>query len=247
LPYGLQIRNADDVLIVDTEKRSMEAFAWGSMSIPNRGGVRLDIPAEVEAPIVFIRRPSPFAWIIRGAEKTDSGGRHINWSADRNTTIQYLIAGFRTNAPPAAQTGYGCSVFDAAGRLTFSTNLAYPRFPYRSITLGTIAFDPSNFGTFGMISGGSPAYQHPPFGPNDWLYWNPTQYWSKDSGANWHFGLWFGDGNPEGVANDRVIAVQRIDLSVSLSSWQLGWFSAKPPGTALVPDGLLSCNFLPPA
>lgn len=242
MSYGLQVRNADGVLIVDTNKRSMEAVEWGTMSLPNRGNYRLDLPTTVDAPIVFIRKP-PTALIIRGAQKVDGGGLHCNFSADRDVDVEYMIAGFRNHAPSAAQTGYGCSVFDADGNLTFSTKLAYPRFPYRSITLSNTAMNPSDFAVYTMVSGGSPAYQHPAWGDDDWLYWNPMTFWSKDAGANWHLGLWFGSFG----GDTRRFEIGRVDLSTSLAGNWLGWGPGVPPGTNMAPDGLLSCNFLPPS
>lgn len=242
MSYGLQVRNSNGILIIDTNKRSMEAISWGTMNLVNRTGYRLDLPTGVDAPMVFIRKPSGIVLIIRGLQKVDGDGPHVNFSADRDFTVEYMIAGFRTTPPSAAQTGYGASVFDEEERLTFSTNLAYPRFPYRSITLSTLALDNDNFAAYSMVSGGSPAYQHPAWGSNDWLYWNPLPFWGRDSGSNWHLGLWFG----QFESDTRRIETARVNLSNSYHDWWLGWYSASNPGANLAPTALLSCYFVPP-
>lgn len=243
MTYGVQVRNADGVLIVDTEKRSMEAFSWGSMTVPNRDLFKLYMPANCIAPIVFIRRPATLGLLVRGNEIEDSGGRYVSWSADRDYTVEYMVAGFRTNAPAAAQTGYGYSVFDGQGRLTFSTNLAYPRFPYRSVfPLQTLFIDPNRSYVGTMVAGGSPSYQHPAWGPNDWLYWSPMPFWERDTFSNWHLGLWFGEfgGDP------RRIETGRVNITNNLEDQLLGSFFGGVPGTNIVPPFFLSCNFLPP-
>lgn len=247
MEYGLDIFNADGVPIVSPRFRNLEAISWGTMSLVNRNNYRLDIPDGFIAPIVFVK-PQSLGWIVRGFPKTDGAGRHVNFSADRNMNVDYVIAGFRTgDDPDATDDDYGHYAWDEQGRLCFSTDRPYVRLPYRSITLQTLFQNPSRTMEFGMISGGSPAYQHPAWGANDYFHWGPFPFYSKDAGANWHYGLWFGDATPYGVANTRFISVTRVDLSTSLAGADLGFGPTGPPGLNLVPNTRLSCNFVPPS
>lgn len=242
MTYGIKIYNSNAKLIIDSTKRSMEAISWGTIDVPNRNTLRLAIPTSIVAPIVFYR-PHPTmgpGLIIRGNIITDGDGLCTYISADRDYKVQYIIAGFRIGTPPEVNTGYGANVWDADSRLCFSTNLRYVRFPYRSITLQELGVDPDTWKVWTMISGGSPAYQHPGWTSADYLYWNPLPFWSRSGGSNWHLGLWFG----EWAGDTRHIEVGRVDLNASHDWKWLGWYLAGNPGSVLMdPTGLLSCNF----
>lgn len=240
MSYGIRVLNADGIPVIDSRYRSMEAVAWGTVAVPNRSTVQIDFPTGIAAPMLFLK-PQSVGLMVRG--KADMTNNRVFLGGDRNFNVDYVIGAFPTD-DGVVYSGYGMNAWDEEGRLTFSTNKRYMRFPYRSITLLKTADSPSDFANYTMVSGGSPAYQHPAWGANTYLYWNPMFYWEKDTGADWHLGLWFGSFG----GDTRRIEVKRVDFSKTHSSppsW-LGSIFTGPPGTNLAPSALLSCEFVPP-
>ena len=123
--YGITINNSAGVPIIDYRHRNMEIVAFGSVSISGANDVKTITFPACEAPLLWLRA-NPNAFMYRSQIGRPGGAwqTSVNVTADRATTLYYIITGFRIDT---TMTGWGIGVRDAAGRVCFASSRRYLR------------------------------------------------------------------------------------------------------------------------
>lgn len=230
--YGITINNSGGQRIIDYRYRSHEVIAYGSVGVANRGIARIDFP-DCECPLIFLKsNPSAYMFCT-----TFAGNR--SWfyvAADRNTTMSYVIAGFRKASADTPTPGYGLGVYDALGRTCFSSARRYVRYSDPSLNLLSSSFTPS-VGAVWDISTTPPV--HPNFTNDTYLCWFPRPCWSNSGSVNWYLGV--------SIWSPTQLSTQRVDMQDSYNSdpnIAIGVFGG-PPGNNIAPGIIRTIEFVP--
>jgi hypothetical protein len=212
----LEVMNSDGVVIISENHRNMEVIARGSVEISAPRGMQTITWPACDCPILFLRT-DPGALMFRGLTPPYGGSCVV--TADRPTTMSYIVGGFRTDAGPN-DNDHGVDVWDAAGRLAFSTQRPYLRLP-RPLPLIKSYATPSygEAGVFRLWDVDTPGY--PLLDANTFLSFPPSYCWDKDGGSMiWYAGV--------GINSPTQFVVMRFDISSSAGLYPL---PSSPPST----------------
>lgn len=231
--YGFNIRNSNNLRIIDNRFRCMEAVTWGSLSLAANTPVRVDWGGGVSLPMVWWRPESVGGLTWSNTLITQT---YCYFVADRAMNMKFMISGFRNDGN--AGGGYGLATFDSAGRVTFSTSRPYVRFPFGPWA-GAGSIVPNTSFSFNKATWNG--YTHPDWTPNTYMHMTSPRAWVRSGPNNNYMGVYFGGAS-------QFSGQAFIDSNALINSpYHIGAYFATDPGTNIVPGTRLTCEFYTPS